>query len=335
MSKVFSQLGQHLFIGLTGTELTSADRRLLKSVQPGGIVLFARNIESATQARDFCDMLHREFSYRPFIAIDQESGRVNRLREVVGEIPTIPQLKQSGAVAPVEGFGQMIGRWLSKLGIDINFAPVLDLELFDEKTDNALRERCWGRTADEVIRWAGAFLDAMEREGVIACPKHFPGLGGATLDSHEKLPTILRTRKQLLRDDVQPYTVWVSRLKMIMVGHGHYPAFDGPKPLPASVSHNVMTKLLREQMGYDGLIVIDDMEMGAITQFGLFEDTVVGALRAGADVILVCHRAEKALAAHEALVKAAEQGRIPTRRLCESAEHIARLHADWIGCQTP
>ena len=193
-------------------------------------MLFARNVESAAQLRDFCGALQREFPFRPLVAIDQENGRVNRLRDIIGEIPTIPQLKRSGVLEQVEDFGRMIGHWLHQLRIDVNFAPVLDLELFDEKTDNALRERCWGRTADEVIHWAGAFLDAMERENVIACPKHFPGLGGATLDSHENPPTITRSREQILHEDALPYATWIRRLNMIMVGHGHYPAFDGPKP---------------------------------------------------------------------------------------------------------
>ena len=334
MSKAFPQIGQHLFIGLASTELTPANRRLLNTVRPGGVVLFARNVESAAQLRDFCGALQREFPFRPLVAIDQENGRVNRLRDIIGEIPTIPQLKRSGVLEQVEDFGRMIGHWLHQLRIDVNFAPVLDLELFDEKTDNALRERCWGRTADEVIHWAGAFLDAMERENVTACPKHFPGLGGATLDSHENPATITRSREQILHEDALPYATWIRRLNMIMVGHGHYPAFDGPKPVPASVSRNVMTKLLRGQMGYAGLILTDDMEMGAIAQLGSLEDAVVEACRAGADVILVCHSAEKALAAHEALMKAAEQGRVSAQRLRESAQRIARFHTERIAHKT-
>src|SRR5580698_1281249 len=159
-----THVGQHLFIGFTGTELTAETRRLLNTMQPGGVVLFARNIDTATELRALGRALRTEFSYRPLVAID------------------------------------------------IDFAPVFDIELFDAKTDNALRERCWGRTADEVIRWAGAFLEGLEREGVAACPKHFPGLGGAMLDSHEKLPTIPRTREQLVAEDTVPYAKLMRRL---------------------------------------------------------------------------------------------------------------------------
>ena len=212
-----------------------------------------------------------------------------------------------------------------------DLAPVLDLELFDVKTDNALRERCWGRTADEVSRWAGGFLEGLEREGVAACPKHFPGLGGAALDSHEKLPTIERTREQLLAEDVVPYLKLMRRLTAIMVGHGHYPAFDGKKPRPASVSKAIVTELLRNQLGFGGLVLTDDMEMGAISQIRPFQEAVVDAFDVGADMILVCHTAEKALAAHEALTKAVESGRIRPQRLAQSQQRMRQFRDEWIA----
>lgn len=315
MSKPFARIGQHLFIGLTGTELTPATRKLLNTIQPGGIVLFARNVESAGQLRSFCGALRREFSFRPLIAIDQEHGRVNRLREIAGELQTIPQLKAAGSLEQVGDFGRTIGRWLHQLRIDINFAPVFDLELFDEKTDNALRERCWGRTGDEVIRWAGAFLDGMEREGVTACPKHFPGLGGATLDSHESLPTITRD----ITEDLKPYRHFMKRLTMVMVGHAVYPALDDK---PASLSQKIVTDLLRRELGFTGLVVTDDLEMGAISDFPA---AVTEAFHPGADMMLVCHTQDKVHAAYEALAK------LPADRFVESQRRIQQFHDEWIG----
>jgi beta-N-acetylhexosaminidase len=325
--------GQHLFVGLGATQLTADARRLLKAVQPGGVVLFARNINTAADLRALTRALRSEFAYRPLIAIDQEHGRVNRLRNIIGEAPTIFDLKKSGNVEQVEDFGRTTGRWLHQFDIDIDLAPVFDLELFDENIDNALRERCWGKTADEVIRWAGAFLEGLEREGVAACPKHFPGLGGAALDSHEKLPMIRRTREQLLAEDIVPYAQFMRRLTAVMVGHGYYPAFDGRKPRPASLSRAIITDLLRNQLAYTGLVLTDDMEMGAISQIGSFEEAVVEAFHAGADVILVCHTAEKAHAAHEALTKAVESGRIQTGRLAESQRRIQQFRDEWIAHQ--
>ncbi|MGO9610511.1 MAG: beta-N-acetylhexosaminidase [Verrucomicrobiia bacterium] len=324
-------LGQHLFIGLPGTKLDDNTRRMFDTVRPGGIVLFARNIDNATELRALTRSLRTELAYRPLIAVDQEHGRVNRLRNIIGEAPTIAEIKKSGNVEQAEDFGRTTGRWLHQFAIDLDLGPVLDLELFDEKTDNALRERCWGRTADEVSRWAGAFLEGLEREGVVACPKHFPGLGGAEIDSHEKLPTIKRTREQLLAEDVAPYMKLMRRLTAIMIGHGHYPAFDGRKPRPASLSKAIVTELLRNQLGFDGLVLTDDMEMGAISQIRPFEEAVVDAFDAGADVILVCHTAEKAVAAHGALTKAAESGRIRPERLAQSQRRIQQFRDEWIA----
>lgn len=331
MSNPSQHVGQHLLIGLPGRELNEANRRLLNTIQPGGVVLFARNVGSAGELRALGGALRTELAYRPLVAMDQENGRVNRLRDVIGELPTIADIKRGGVPGNAEDFGRKIGRWLHQFHVDMDFAPVFDLELFDEKTDNALRERCWGKTADEVITWAGAFIEGLEREGVTACPKHFPGLGAAERDSHEQLPTITRSRARLLGEDVRPYAKFLRRLSAIMVGHGHYLAFDGGVPRPATLSRAIMTDLLRDEMGYTGMILTDDMEMGAVAQSGSFEQAVVEAFRAGADMMLVCHTAEKALAAHEALTKAIKSGKIPRDRLAQSQQRIQQFRDEWIG----
>ena len=324
-SSQHTPVGRHLFVGFPEAQLTRQTRRLLDTIQPGGVVLFARNIENAADLRALRLALRTEFDYRPLVAIDQEQGRVNRLRNLIGEAPNIAELKKSGDVGRARDFGRTTGRCLRESGIDVDFAPVLDLELFDKSIDNALLERCWGQTADEVVQWAGAFLEGLEGEGIAACPKHFPGLGGATLDSHEKLPTITRSREQLLTEDVAPYARLMERLDVIMVGHGHYPAFDAEKLRPASLSHTIITNLLRGQLGFTGLVLTDDMDMGAISQFGSIEQAVVEAFNAGADIMLVCHNAERMLAAHEALTKAVESGRITRERLAMSQERIRQF----------
>jgi beta-N-acetylhexosaminidase len=313
MSKPSEHVGQHLFVGIPGKELTPATRRFLDEIQPGGVILFARNIGTAGELRALGRALRTELTYRPLVAIDQENGRVNRLREITGELPTIAELKHDGAVEKVEEFGRSIGRWLHQFCVDLNFAPVFDLEMGN--AENALRDRCWGKTADEVIKWAGAFLEGMEREGVAGCPKHFPGLGGATLDSHEKLPTIERD----VAEDIEPYRHFMRRLTAIMVGHGRYPSLDDK---PASLSPKVITGLLRRQLGFTGVVVTDDLEMGAITSF---EEAVVEAFKAGADMMLVCHTPEKIRAAHQALAM------IPAKLREESEKRIQQFRHEWIG----
>ena len=318
MAATISNPGQHLFVGVTGTELTPATRRLLQTVQPGGVVLFARNIDRADQLRAFVRALHDALPIRPLIAIDQENERVNRLRNIVGELPTLADIKQAGTA---EQFGSAIGASLRDLGVDLDFAPVLDLELVDAQIDNALRGRCWGRTAAEVVRWAGAFITGLEGAGSASCPKHFPGLGAALQDSHERLPTITRSRDQLLAEDIRPFVELAPRLSALMVGHGHYVAFDDKTPKPASLSTAITGDLLRRQLGFTGLVVTDDMEMGAITRAGNFAAAVTGAIQAGADMVLVCHTPELILAAHEALVKM----KIPE----QSAQRIEQFRKKW------
>ena len=283
MNPIKQQAGARLFIGLPGPELDRDTRRLLDAVQPGGVVLFARNIDTARQLKALTTALHRRGIQ---VAIDQEGGRVNRLREIIGECPRD---------------GRLIGQRLREFGVDINFAPVVDLEVFDDRTENALRERCWGRTVKEVVAGAGEFLDALQAEGITGCLKHFPGLGGARCDSHDELPTIRRSRTVLLRHDVRAFAALLPRARAVMVGHGVYPALDAK--WPASLSAKITTGLLCRQLGFSGLVYTDDLEMGAITQAAPFAEAVGAAVRAGADRLLVCHTPDRILAAHEALVQ--------------------------------
>ena len=303
--------GQHLFVGIPGKELTPAIRKFLNEIRPGGVILFARNIGTAGELRALGRALRSELNYRPLVAMDQENGRVNRLREITGELPTIAELKHDGVPEKVEEFGRSIGRWLHQFHIDLNFAPVFDLDL--ATTDNALRDRCWGRTAGEVIRWAGAFLEGQEREGVAACPKHFPGLGRAALDSHEQLPTI----SENIAEDLEPYRHFMRRLTAIMVSHAKYPALEDK---PASLSQKVITDLLRRQLGFTGLVLTDDLEMKAISDF---ERAVNEAIQAGADMLLVCHTPEKIRAAHQVLSSLPAQ--------LESQQRIQKFRDEWIG----
>jgi beta-N-acetylhexosaminidase len=281
VNPVKQQAGARLFIGLPGPELDSVATELLDAVLPGGVVLFARNVESERQLKRLTAALHRRGIQ---IAIDQEGGRVNRLRELIGECPRN---------------GRLIGRRLRELGVDINFAPVVDLEIFDDKVVNALRERCWGRTVKEVVTGAGKFLADLQAEGITGCLKHFPGLGGARCDSHDELPTIRRSREQLLRHDLRAFRALLPQARAVMVGHGVYPSLDAK--WPASLSAKITTGLLRRQLGFGGVVYTDDLEMGAITQALPFAKAVVAAVRAGADRLLVCHTPDRILAAHEAL----------------------------------
>jgi beta-N-acetylhexosaminidase len=290
MARGMKRVGERLFIGIPGPELDRATLRLLDTIQPAGVVLFTRNVETAPQLTALTGALHAR-GLR--VAMDQEGGRVNRLRDLVGDTPRD---------------GRIIGRRLREFGVDVNFAPVVDLERFDAKTDNALRDRCWGRTAAEVIAGAGKFLDDLLAEGVAGCLKHFPGLGGARCDSHEVLPVI----RGPVTEDLRPFAALAARAPAVMVGHAKYPALD--PTCPASLSRPIVTGLLRRQLRFTGEIFTDDLEMGAISTAVPFAEAMVAAVKAGADRLLVCHTPERMLAAHEALRVATLRGTLASGR---------------------
>ena len=288
--------GQRLFVGITGTDLTPATRQLLETVRPGGVVLFARNIDTAVQVQRLTTDLRALLGAELLIGIDQENARVNRLRPILKAVPLIADVKRAKDPGDAAHFGAQIGVALHSLGINLDFAPVLDLELFGADVDNALRDRCWGATAPEVVDWAGAFMEGLQGQGVLACPKHFPGLGGARTDSHEQLPVIDRTAVELWEQDVQPYRALLEQCHAIMVGHGCYPAVDAN--LPASLSPRIITGWLRERLGFKGLVITDDLEMKSIPNVAR---AAIAARDAGADMMLVCHTPARILEAHAAL----------------------------------
>lgn len=322
MSNRYPNVGSLLMMGFQGTELSAETARCLREIQPGGVVLFLRNVASSRQLQTLTNRLRSEIDPPPLVAIDLEGGTVNRFRHLIGELPTIRDLQNRGI--PPSKFGRAIGRLLRAHGVDLDFAPVLDLELFDDDVDNALRGRCWGKTAAVVSDQAGEFLNGLQGVGVTGCAKHFPGLGGARLDSHEELPTIDRSEQQILHDDIHPYRVLVPRLNAVMVGHGHYPSLDGSQPLPASLSRRVVTGMLREELGFKGLVLTDDLEMGAITRNMPVGEAAVQAIEAGADAVLVCHSLDMVMATHRALSDAVQTGRISTSRLRETRERLER-----------
>src|SRR5438094_5625950 len=189
-------LGQLIMTGVPGKELDAKTARLFRRVQPGAFILFGRNIESATQLRKLIDDLRDLSEVEPIITIDQEGGRVSRLRLIGNEPPSAQQLRDKDDLDSIRRHGDITGRLLRLFGFDLDLCPVLDIS-FDDDSDNSLRGRCYGKTVEQVVRNAGAFNDAMREQGIASCGKHFPGYSCATSDAHHELPTISRTREQL------------------------------------------------------------------------------------------------------------------------------------------
>src|ERR1700741_3604826 len=195
-----TSLGQLILTGVPGKELDPASAALFRKVQPGGFILFGRNIESAPQLRKLIDDLRNLSEVEPIITIDQEGGRVSRLRLIGSEPPNAQQLRDKDDVDLIRLHGDITGRLLRVFGFNLDLCPVLDIS-FDDNADNSLRGRCYGKTVEQVVRNAAAFNDAMRAQGIASCGKHFPGYSAATRDAHHELPKISRTREELDRDE--------------------------------------------------------------------------------------------------------------------------------------
>src|SRR5436853_2444293 len=266
-----SSLGQLILCGVPGKELDAASAEMFQRVQPGGFILFWRNIESAPQLRKLIDDLRDLSKIEPIITIDQEGGRVSRLRLIGNEPPNAQQLRDKDDVDLVRWHGDITGRLLRLFGFNLDLCPVLDIS-FDDDADNSLRGRCYGKTVEQVIRNAAAFNNALRAAGVASCGKHFPGYSAAVVDAHHSLPKIDRTREQLDREELAVFRAFAGSdsraaknhvVDSMMICHGWYSCFE-EKKTPASLSHRVVTKLLRDELSFDGLVMTDDLDMGAI-----------------------------------------------------------------------
>ena len=281
-------LGQLIITGVPGKELDEKTARLFRKVKPGAFILFGRNIESAPQLRKLIDDLRDLSEIEPIITVDQEGGRVSRLRLIGSEPPNAQQLRDKNEIDLIRRHGEITGRLLRLFGFNLDLCPVLDIS-FDDDADNSLRGRCYGKTVEQVVRNAGAFNSALREQGLASCGKHFPGYSAASSDAHYELPRIDRTREQLDRNELAVFREFADDVDSMMICHGWYPCFEAEKT-PATLSRRIVTDLLRNELGFDGLVMTDDLDMGAILTGYRLEDAIRLAIEAGNDVAMICHR---------------------------------------------
>ncbi len=309
-------LGQLILTGVPGYELDPESAALFRRVQPGGFILFGRNIQSAAQLRKLIDDLRDICEVEPIITIDQEGGRVSRLRLIGNEPPNAQQLGDRDDVSLVRRHGEITGRLLRLFGFNLDLCPVLDIS-FDDDADNSLRGRCYGKSVEQVARLAGAFNDGLRGEGILSCGKHFPGYSAARVDAHHDLPKIERSRAELDREELAVFRRFIDTVDTMMICHGWYPAFNAQKR-PASLSHAIVGQMLREEFQYHGLIMTDDLDMGAIlNEYGL-EDTIRFAIEAGNDWVMICHRVASIGEVHSIL------GQLPRAQIDRALENVGR-----------
>jgi beta-N-acetylhexosaminidase len=309
------QLGQLLLTGVPGPALDAESAALFRRVQPGGYILFGRNITGAVQLRKLIDDLRDLSEIEPIITIDQEGGRVSRLRLIGNEPPNAHQLREKGDVELVRQHGRITGRLLRLFGFNLDLCPVLDIS-FDDAADNSLKGRCYGTNVEQVVRLAGAFNDALRAEGIASCGKHFPGYSSAEVDAHHDLPKIDRSMEELEANELAVFRQTADRVDSMMICHGWYPCFERER-LPASFSERVITDLLRNEMKFEGLIMTDDLDMGAIYNEYSLTETIRRAIGAGNDFAMICHRVDAIGEARDAL------GACPADQLKRALQSVA------------
>jgi len=291
--------GQLLLTGVPGPELDPETARAFRDIQPGGFILFGRNIKSPAQLRKLIDDLRDLSDVEPIITIDQEGGRVSRLKLIGSEPPNAQQLRDKNDLALISRHGDITGRILRLFGFNLDLCPVLDIS-FDDEADNSLRGRCYGRTAAEVNQKAGAFNDALRAAGILSCGKHFPGYSSAGLDPHHELPAIERSRDLMEAHELAVFRHFATSVDSMMIGHIAISGLDSVNR-PASLSPSIIRDLLRSDMGFEGLVMTDDLDMGAILNHYGFEDTMRLGIEAGNDMLMICHRVEMTAAAKKAI----------------------------------
>jgi beta-N-acetylhexosaminidase len=323
-------LGQLLLTGVPGPELDPDTAARFRALQPGGFILFGRNIKSPEQLRKLIDDLRDLSDIEPIITIDQEGGRVSRLRLIGAEPPNAVALRDKGDPKLIRKHGMLTGEILRLFGFNLNLCPVLDIS-YDDAADNSLKGRCYGRNAQEVISNAGIFNHAMRKEGILSCGKHFPTYGSADVDPHEFLPVISRTRAELLAEEVMPFSALLPELDSMMIGHAYFPDFDPDRPRwPSSLSKNIITGFLRNQLGFDdALVMTDDLDMGAILNEVTFEQAIQEAVNAGNDLCMICHRVEMVEQAKEHLKGVDEQTLLTAQLRIEKTKRKLTSPSPW------
>jgi Beta-glucosidase-related glycosidases len=315
--------GQLLMIGFDGKEPDYYVSRMINLRYVGGVVLFGRNIETKEQVTKLNNQLQKmslaKVNLPVFIAVDQEGGPVNRFKGLITKSPDPPSLgKLSGD--DVSTYALKTGQELKPMGINVNLAPVLDVA----DSRSIMAGRAYGDDPDIVATAGVAAISGYKNSGIIPCAKHFPGLGLAVQDTHATSTRINSNLDALNKRDFIPFRKAIQNgVEMIIINHAVYPAIDSQNP--ASLSYTIQTGILRGMLGYQGLILTDDLEMEAAESAGSIGPNAVKAIKAGADIVMVCHTPEKQREAYEALLAAIKSGEISNERLKDTLKKIVAL----------
>ena len=320
-----SAVGRLLWVSLPGPDLTAADREFLERVDPLGVVIFRENVRNAAQVKSLIEDIRSVPGSPRLLAVDQEGGRVARLSDGV---PALPAMKILGAQPEreVEEAGFSLGEALHRLGFDVDFAPVLDVD--SNPQNPIIGDRAFSSDPEEAGVKALAFARGLLRAGILPCGKHFPGHGDTSLDSHVALPVVDAPLSLLEARELLPFRMAIEcEIPLMMTAHVVYPSID--KAVPATLSRAVVTGILREKLNYGGLVLSDDLLMAAVARGGVVE-AALASIDAGCDGLLVLKSQSQDLAVADRLeeILRGEPG-----RLAPALERVSRWWSHWRGCR--
>ena len=317
------KLGQRLSVGFDGFEIPEEYIRLVREYKIGNVILFRRNVQSRNQLKKICGDLRRlineETGQDPFIMIDEECGSVSRISHIAAMTPSAMAIGATDDPENARAVAHLIGNELRALGINFNLAPVLDC--FTNRGNTVCGNRCFSNDPNKVAQFGVAYINGLHEAGIIACGKHFPGHGDTDVDSHLALPTVNKTMEEMRNMELVPFKAAIDAgIDSIMSAHIIFPCIE--PDMPGTVSKKVLTGLLRDEMGFKGLIVSDGMEMKAVNDLYGIADGTLRALKAGVDIALICHSAEEAAKTMLHLEEAYRSGNMTE---AEINEHYAQI----------
>ena len=332
-SDVEREIGQLFMVGMPGPHLDKETDTLIREHHVGGIILFSRNIEDPLQLGALCRDLQGEALKKQgsplFLAVDQEGGRVARLKEPFRSFPGNAAIGMDAEpVKRAIEFATVTSREMKVVGLNMNLAPVVDVQRGE--IEKHLAGRSFGEDPEVVAFLGRTVVKRLQENGIMAVAKHFPGLGRADVDPHFHLPKINIDLEELERINIPPFAAAIEEgVCGIMTSHAIYPALDPHRP--ATLSPLVLTELLRERMGFRGLTISDDLEMGAIAREWSVADGALQAFQAGADILLICKDQSHVRESLDLLRRALAEGTISTERLAQSIERVRKMKTKFLG----
>ncbi len=321
------KIGQMVIVGLDGKQINAQTKKMIADYRVGGFILYQDNITSVKQTTSLLNQLKKANANQPaglWLSVDQEGGKVSRMPEQLVKTPTAASIGKANNIDYTKAIADAIGEQLFSIGFNMDFAPVLDIN--SNPKNPVIGNRSFGATPELVVKHGISTMNALRSRQVAAVVKHFPGHGDTSVDSHKELPVVQKSLAELERFELLPFQAAIQeKADAIMIAHLLIPEIDDE--YPASLSRKLITGLLREQWGYDGVVMTDDMMMGGITKNFKIGPAAVRSVLAGSDILLIGHEPKQQMAVLNAIRRSVESGEITEARLDESVRRILRLKA--------